>query len=442
MSSTYETLENNQVKITLDITEKEFDEAINAVYNKQKLKINIQGFRKGKAPRKIIEMQYGENYFFFDAINHILPKVYSNALKEQNLTVVSDPQFDVEQVSKKGAKILATVYVKPTVELSKEDYLGLTYTKQKDIEVTQEEIDEVINQQRDLNTRLMPVERNIMYGDVATIDFEGFVDDLPFEGGKGADYKLPIGSGMFIDGFEDQLVNKSAGEKVEVNVTFPEDYAVENLKGKPAKFIVDIKEVFEKDSPELNDEFAQDVSEFNTLLEYETSIKEQITKRKTKETEIAVSNEILVNLTDKIKLDIPEVMIDAEVDLMFQNLENNIRQQGQTLESYMAMTGITPEIIKAEYRHDAGISVRAGIILDKISEIEGFTASEEEILEELKIIATSFGMSVEQYSQYVTPEMKQSLANDVKRQKANKMLIKNAIEVEPKEEIKETEESK
>lgn len=425
MSSTYEKLENKQVKITMHIDATTLEEATNTVFNRQKSRINIQGFRKGKAPRQIVEKLYGEGYFWMDAVNHVLPETYKKAIEELELTVVSEPEFDIEDISKEaGASLTATVWLKPEIELDRKDYTGIEYVEPELVTVEQEEIDEVVNRQRDLNTRLVPKETGaIVLDDVATIDFEGFVDGVPFEGGKGFDYKLPIGSGMFIEGFEEQLIGKNQGDKVDVNVTFPKEYPAENLAGQPALFKVEIKEVFTKDAPELDDDFAQDVSEFDTYVEYVEDIKSKLGDRKEADRKTQISNEILLKLVDKVSIDVPESMIEREIDLMVQNLDNNIRQQGQTMETYLAMTGITMDVIREEYKQTAQTSVRAGIILDKIAVIESFDSSDEEIEQEVLPIATQFNMGVDQYLSIAGKDIRDSLASDVKRQKANKLLI-------------------
>ena len=432
MSSTYEALEEvNKIKITMKIDAAALESASQKVYERQKSRINIQGFRKGKAPRQIIERMYGEGYFWMDAVNQVLPEIYRAAIEENKLEVVSEPEFDIEDISKEdGAVIIAEVYKKPEIELKREDYTGLEYTKIETPEVTEDEINEIVGRQRDLNTRLVPKEdAPIALDDVATIDFEGFVDGVAFEGGKGHDYKLPIGSGMFIDTFEDQLIGKKQGERVDVNVTFPDEYPVENLAGQGAHFVVDIKEVFTKDAPELDDDFAQDVSEFDTYAEYTADIKSRLTERKERDTQTQISNDILLKLVEKIEIDVPESMLEREVDLMIQNLENNIRQQGQTMDTYLAMTGITMDLIREEYQDSAATSVRAGIILDKIADIENFDSSDEEIQDEVLPIATQFNMGVDQYLSIAGKEIRDSLANDVKRQKANKLLIELSKEV-------------
>ena len=449
MSSTYETLEDNQVKITMTIAPDTLDTASEKVYNRQKNRLNIPGFRKGKAPRRIIEKMYGEGYFWMDAVNQLLPETYKKAVDEHSLEIVSDPEFDIEEISKEdGAQLVAVAYVKPDIELTRELYTGVEYVEPDLVEVTQEEIDEVINRQRDLNTRLVPKEDGeIKLEDVATIDFEGFVDGVAFEGGKGFDYKLPIGSGMFIDTFEEQLVGEKQGSKVEVNVVFPEEYPVEDLAGKSAMFKVEIKEVFTKDAPELDDDFAQDVSEFDTFQEYADDIKSRLQERKEKDRQTQISNEILLKLVDKIAINVPESMVEREIDLMVQNLENNIRQQGQTMDTYLAMTGITMDLIREEYEQTAQTSVRAGIILDKIAKLENFDSSDTEIEEEVLPIATQFNMGVDQYLKIAGKEIRESLANDVKRQKANKLLIElavisNAKEKKPAEKPKTAKEPK
>lgn len=425
MSSTYEILENNQIKLMMQIDSATLEKASNAVYSEKRAKISIPGFRKGKVPRQMIEKIYGEGYFWTDAVNSLLSDIYKETIENLELEIVSNPEFGIEDISKEnGATISAVAWIKPDISIERSDYTGITYTDPGVLQVEQEEIDEVINHQRDLNTRLVPKEEGVVaHDDVVTIDFEGFVDGVAFEGGKGYDYKLPIGSGMFIEGFEDQLIGEKQGNNVEVNVTFPEDYPVSDLAAKNAFFKVDIKEVFTKDMPDLDDDFAQDVSEFDTYAEYVDDIKEKLQKRKEKDRDVKISNELLIKLVDKIEIQVPESMVENEINLMIQNLENNIRQQGQDMETYLAMTGISIDLIREEYRGTAETSVRAGIILDKIANLEGFDSTEEEVIEEVLPIAKQFNMGVEQYLSIAGKEIRDSLANDVKRQKANKFLI-------------------
>ena len=280
--STVEKIDVNKVKITFSVSAERFEEGMQYSYNKNKNRISVQGFRKGKAPRKIIEVQYGKAIFYDDAFNFVLPDAYENAVKENNLDVVSKPEIDVENISDEdGVTFIAEVYTKPEVKI--EDYKGLTYTK-NEVKVEDSEVDEQINIARNKNARVMSItDRAIQQGDIAVIDFEGFIDGVAFEGGKGKDYDLEIGSHSFIDNFEDQLIGKNVGDDVDVNVTFPEEYHQPDLANKPALFKVEIKDIKVKELPELNDDFAQDVSEFDTLDEYKKDIVAKILVQKQKD---------------------------------------------------------------------------------------------------------------------------------------------------------------
>lgn len=431
MSSICENLENNQVKLTISVPPSQFDNAVNEVYNKQKGKIDISGFRKGKVPRQIVEKMYGEGYFYLDAINHILSDIYKEAIEEHSLSVVSRPEFDVDDMSKeKGAVVTAVVFIKPPVIIAKEDYLGIKYPKMPNIEVTEEEIKQEINKERDLNTRLIPTERAIMYGDVTTIDFEGFIDGLTFEGGSSSNYKLTIGSNTFIDNFEDQLVGKEVGDEFNVDVTFPSDYGAQQFAGKQAQFKVLVKEIFEKEVPELDDEFAQDVSEFNTFAEYEESIKVKIKTSKEDQQDKLKNNTILKLLAEKIEIDLPKAMVETEIDLSIQNIENNAKMSGRDFYEQLEISGETLESVRENLAPQAEVSVRIGLILDEIIKLEGYEATEEEIIKEITPIAERFGMTVDSYLQMAPKDMKGNFSHDVKRQKANKYLLENAIEDE------------
>ena len=329
--STIENIDVNKIKITFSVSAERFEEGMKYSYNKNKGRINVQGFRKGKAPRKIIEIQYGKAIFYDDAFNFVLPEAYDAAVKEHNLDVVSKPDIDVEEVSDTdGVTFSAEVYIKPEVKI--DDYKGLAFTKQE-IKVNDDEVDNMINSAREKNARILTVtDRPVQNGDIAVIDFEGFVDEVAFEGGKGDDYELEIGSHSFIDNFEEQLIGKNVGDDVDVNVTFPEDYHQKDLAGKPALFKVEIKDIKFKELPELNDDFAQDVSEFDTLDEYKKDIMAKLLVQKQKDADNKKQEELLDILVKKAEMDVPQVMIENEINNKIREFEAGISRQGLSLD--------------------------------------------------------------------------------------------------------------
>ena len=347
MSVQVETLEKNMAKLTVEIEAERLEKALDAAYNKQKKSISMPGFRKGKVPRAMVEKMYGVEVFYEDAANILLQETYPEAYDESGLEIVSQPSIDVVQLEKgKPFIYTAEVAVKPEVTLGK--YKGVTVTK-IDTSVSDEEVDAEVETQRNNNARTVSVERPIENGDTAVIDFEGFVDDVAFEGGKGENYDLEIGSHSFIDTFEDQLVGKVAGDDVEVNVTFPEQYQAEELAGKPAVFKVKIHEVKAKELPELDDEFAQDVSEFDTLAEYKEDVKKKLTERKEADAHRTKEDEAIEKIIDDAKMDIPEAMIDNQVNSMINDFANNMMQQGLSMEQYMQFTGMTMDSSRSRF---------------------------------------------------------------------------------------------
>lgn len=327
MSVQVENLEKNMAKLTIEVSADKVEDALQAAYTKQKNKISVPGFRKGKVPRAMIEKMYGPEIFYDDAANALIQAEYPVAVEESGIEIVSQPTVDITQFEKGKTFIFtAAVAVKPEVTLGK--YNGVTVTK-VDIDVTEEEIDTEVENQRNTNSRTVTVtDRPIQNGDTAVIDFEGFVDGVAFEGGKGENHSLEIGSHSFIDNFEDQLVGKNAGDEVEVNVTFPEQYQAPDLAGKPAVFKVTIHEVKAKELPELNDEFAQDVSEFDTLAEYREDVKKKLTERKENAAKRAKEDEAIKKICEKSKMDIPDAMIDMQVQNMIDEFAQRIGQQG------------------------------------------------------------------------------------------------------------------
>jgi trigger factor len=432
MSSTYKTLENNQVEITFTIPPDIFEESINHVYNIEKSKIHIQGFRKGKAPRKIIELHYGPSVFYVDAINHALPKAYDNAIEELDLTIVSEPTFDVEEVTKeKGAVLTATAHTKPEVEITKEDYTGVTYDKVLVQEVGEEEINKRLEDLREQNSRIITIEdRAVKYGDIILIDFEGFIDNVPFEGGKAENHRLTIGSKSFIDTFEDQLIGRELNEELEVNVRFPDAYHAEALQGKPAMFKVTINEITEKQIPDLDDEFAQDASEFDTLVEFKDHLREVIASDKTKQSEQERESKILRSLVEKIGFDVPESMVETQMNNIIDDFEQGLRRSGMSLEHYLHFSGQEAESFREQHREVATTQVRGRLILETIAKLEGYTVNEEEFDEELENLAKAFGIEKDKLLETMDKRFETGLRRDITVRKAMAFVRENAIELE------------
>ena len=343
MSLQVEKLEKNMAKLTIEVPAEEFEKAIETAYQKNKGKINVQGFRKGKAPRKMIEKMYGASIFYEEAANSIIPTAYEKALGEcEDLEIVSQPEIDVTQIeSGKNFIFTAEVALKPEVTLG--DYKGIEVEK-ADITVTDEEVDAEINKERENSARVITVEdRAVADGDIATIDFEGFIDGEAFEGGKGENYELTIGSHSFIDTFEEQLIGKNAGDEVEVNVTFPEEYHAPDLAGKPAVFKVKINGIQAKELPELDDDFAQDVSEFDTMAEYKEDVKKKLEEKKKTEADNAKEEAVVAKIVENATMEIPDAMLDTQVRQMVNDFAQRLQMQGLSFDLYMLFTGGTPE---------------------------------------------------------------------------------------------------
>lgn len=426
MSVQVETLENNMAKLTVEVSADRLEKALDAAYNKQKKSISVPGFRKGKVPRAMVEKMYGVEVFYEEAANILLQESYPEAYDESGLDIVSQPSIDVVQLEKGKAFIYtAEVAVKPEVTLGK--YKGVTVTK-VDTTVTDEEVDAEIETQRNNNARIVTVDRPVEMGDTAVIDFEGFMDGETFEGGKGEDFDLEIGSHSFIDTFEEQLVGKSAGEDVEVNVTFPEKYQAEELAGKPALFKVKIKEIKAKELPELDDEFAQDVSSCDTMADYKEEVKKNLTERKEAEARRTKEDEAIEKIVDDAKMDIPEAMIDNQVNSMINDFANNMMQQGLSMEQYMQFTGMTMDKFKDQVRPDAIKRIQSSLVLEQIAKEENIEVSDADVEAEIEKMATSYGMDVEQLKGYVQDAEKESMKKDIAVQKAVELIMDNVKE--------------
>ena len=400
MSVQVENLEKNMAKLTIEVAAEEVEKAIQAAYLKEKGKISMPGFRKGKVPRKMIEKMYGEAVFYEDAANTLIQENYPAAVEESGIDIVSRPTIDVVQIeSGKPFIFTAEVAVRPEVKLGK--YLGVQVTK-IDTSVSDEEVEAAVEKERNNNARTVTVtDRPIANGDTAVIDFEGFVDGVAFEGGKGENHPLEIGSHSFIDTFEDQLVGKNAGDEVEVNVTFPEKYQAADLAGKPAMFKVKIHEVKCKELPELNDEFAQDVSEFDTLEEYKADVKKKLEEANEKHADSEVEAKIFDKVIENMTAEIPQVMFDNRVNEMISELEQRLAPQGISLDLYMQYTGQTIDTVKKAYAEQAEKQVKLRLALEKIAKLENIEVTEDELKAEFDKLAEAYKLDVDQIKQFI-----------------------------------------
>ena len=436
MSYTVENLEKKKTKITITVDADAFEEAMVKSYNKNKKNISIQGFRKGKAPRKMVEKLYGPEVFYEDAANFAIPDAYEEAAKESGLEIVSRPEIDVVEIEKgKDFIFTATVAVKPEVTLG--DYKGIEVEK-KTVKVMAADVNAEIDKVREQNSRMITVEnRGIKKDDTAVIDFEGFVDGEPFQGGKGEDYSLVIGSHSFIDTFEDQLVGKKAGEEVDVNVTFPEEYHEASLKGKPALFKVTVKEIKKKELPKLDDEFASEVSEFETLKEYKASVKKNLTERRKEEAKREKENEVVEKVVENITVELPEPMVDEQTQQMIQEFAGRLSSQGLSFDQYMQMTGMTVDALMGQMKPEAEKRIRTRLALEAIVDAEKIKATAKDIDKEIENMANMYQMEVDKIKEMIGDAEKEQIGKDLAVQKAVDFVVKNAVEVEPAEEDKE-----
>ena len=424
--STMEKIEKNKVKLTFSVDAARFEEGMQYSYNKNKGNIAVQGFRKGKAPRKLIEAQYGKAVFYDDAINFVMPEAYETAVKENNLDVVSRPEIDVTAIDENGVSFTAEVYTKPEVKLG--EYKGLKYTKM-DEEPTDEEIDAELKKEQEKNARIVTVtDRSVQNGDIATIDFKGFMDGEAFEGGEGKDFDLEIGSHSFIDTFEDQLVGKNVGDDVEVNVTFPENYGQASLAGKPAKFEVEIKDIKVKELPELNDEFVQDTTEFENLNEYENEIAGKLIVAKKQQAKNKMEEDLVTALVEGCEMDVPQVMIDNDIDMKIEDFSRNIQSQGLSLDVYLQYMGQTVESMREAYRPMSEKQVKARLALEAVANAENFTVEEADLEAEVEKIAKAYGMEKDVLKSALRPEDTENITKDIKVQKAVQFIKDNAVE--------------
>lgn len=427
MSVQVENLEKNMVKLTIEVPAEELEKAIDAAYKKQKNQISIPGFRKGKVPRAMVEKMYGVEVFYEDAANTLMQQNYPSAVEESGVDIVSRPSIDVVQIEKgKPFIYTAEVAVRPEVTLGK--YMGVTVTK-IDTSVSDDEVAEALEQQRNNNARTISVtDRPVAVGDTAVIDFEGFVDGVAFEGGKGENHPLEIGSHTFIDNFEDQLVGKNAGDEVEVNVTFPEQYQAADLAGKPATFKVKINEIKAKELPELDDEFAQDVSEFDTLAEYKESLKKNLEEKKENEAKRTKEDEAVQKIIDKSKMDIPEAMIDTQCETMIEEFAQRIAQSGLSMDQYLQFSGLTVDGLKEQVRPEALSRIQASLVLEQIAKDENIEVPDDDVNAEIEKMAASYGMEADKLKEYMGDAEKESMKKDLAINKAVELVMSNVKE--------------
>ena len=416
-----EKIENNKYELTFSIDKEAFEAAVNAVYRKNVKNINVPGFRRGKAPKNIIEKLYGKGVFYEDAINDLLPDAYSAAIKEAGIDPVSRPEFDVESIED-GVTVKATVYVKPEVEIK--DYIGITANKYV-VPVSDEDVEADLGRVRERNAREIEItDRAAQIGDKVVIDFDGYVDGVAFDGGKSEKYNLKLGSGQFIPGFEDQIVGHNIGDSFDVNVEFPAEYHAEELKGKPAVFKVVLHSIKFDELPELDDEFAKDVSEFDTLDEYKADIKAKITERNEKQAENAFEEQIIAALIERLEADIPEAMFENETENFVRDYDSRLRMQGLDLSTYFKYTGLDLDTLRGQFRPQAERQVKTRLALEKIVELEKITATDEEIEKEYENLVMAYGMEIEKIKATVDSE---AIAADLCVKKAVDLVKEKAV---------------
>ena len=419
--------EKNVVEIEFSIDKKLFDEEVSRVFKKNAAKLNVPGFRKGKAPRAIIEKMYGKGVFYDDAINNLLPEAYAEAVKESKEEIVSQPEFDIVSLDDNGVVLKAKVYVKPEVKI--DSYKGIEVEKTVK-KATAEDVNREIENVRARNSRMIDVtDRPAQNGDNVIIDYEGFADGVAFEGGKGEKHDLKLGSGQFIPGFEDQIVGHSIGDAFDVNVTFPTEYHSENLAGKEAVFKVVLHEIKFNELPELNDEFAKDVSEFDTFDEYKADVKAKIQKRNEKEAENHVEEQIIDVLIEKVEADIPAAMIENEAENLLRDYDNNLRMQGMNLSDFVKYTGMSLDSMREQFKPRAERQVKTRLALEKIAEIEKIEVTEKEIEDEFQRIADMYRIDVEEVKKSIESD---NLKKDLAVQKAVDLVKAEAVIVKAK----------
>ena len=427
MSLQVEKLEKNMAKLTIEVSAEELEKAIEGAYHKNKNKISIPGFRKGKAPRKMIEQMYGKEVFYEDAANALIPQAYDEAMEECTEVIVSAPTIDVTQLEAgKPFIFTAEVALKPEVTLGQ--YKGVEVEK-LEAEVSEEEVDAEINKERENNARTITVEdRAVQDGDMTVIDFEGFVDGVAFEGGKGENYPLTIGSGSFIPGFEEALIGAQIGVETDVNVSFPEDYQAQELAGKPAVFKCTVKEIKEKELPELDDEFAGEVSEFDTMAEYREDVKKKLAEKKENEAKNAKEDAVIEAIIADARMEIPDAMVESQQRQMVEDFAQRIQSQGLSMEQYMQFTGLTPDKLMEQIKPQALKRIQSRLVLEAVVAAENIEAAEEEFDAEVAKMAESYKMEADKVKEVLGENGRKQVMEDVCINKAVQFVVENAVE--------------
>ena len=427
MSLQVEKLEHNMAKLTVEVAAEDVEKALQAAYLKQRKQINIPGFRKGKVPRQMIEKMYGPEVFYDEAANNMIPDAYAKAYDESELDIVSQPKIEVVQMEK-GKPFIFTAEVATKPEVTLGDYKGLKVDKVS-TRVTQKEVDEEIEKERERNARTIEVtDRAVQDKDEVTLDFEGFVDGVAFEGGKGEDYPLTIGSGSFIPGFEEQLIGAEIDKEVEVNVTFPKEYHSEELAGKDATFKCTVHTIKAKELPELDDEFASEVSECETMDAYRAEVKKNIKERKERTGKEKKENQAVDQAIENAQMDIPEAMLEFQVRQMADDFARRIQQQGLTVEQYFQFTGMTAEKMMEEMRPQAEKSIKTRLVLEAIVKAENIEVSDERVEEELTKMAEAYQMEVEKLKEFMGENEKKQIKEDLAVQEAITLLVNESVE--------------
>lgn len=420
-----EQIEKNLVKLTFEVSAEDFDKAINQVYRKNANKFNVPGYRKGKAPRKIIEKYYTSAVFYDEAINSVIPEAYGAALDESGVEAVARPEIDVEEI-KAGEPVVFTALVTTKPEVTLGDYKGIEVAK-IDYTVTDEDVDKDIEAARNKNARLITVDdRGIENGDIAVIDFEGFSDGVAFDGGKGEGYELEIGSGTFIPGFEEQLVGAETGADVEVNVTFPEEYHADNLAGKDAVFKVKVNEIKKRELPELDDDFASEVSEFDTLDEYKADVRKKLEEAAQNKAKTETENAIIDKVIENAEFEIPDAMIEAQIDNIVNDFAQRIAYQGMNLNMYMQYTGQTMETFRAQFAEQAKKQISGSLVLEAIQKAEGIEAGSEEVELHLVDMSKKYNMELDKLKEALSDVEKENIKKELEMQKTIEMIVNNA----------------
>ena len=427
-----EKLDKSKVALTIEADAAAFEAAINKAYLQQRSKISVPGFRPGKAPRKMIESMYGAEVFYEEAVNILLPDAYEAAVKEQELKVVGYPEVELESCGKDGVVFKCTVAVYPEVTLGQ--YKGLEAPK-AEVNVTDEDVDNRLNEMADRNSRLVSVEREIQKGDTADIDFEGFDNGVAFDGGKGDNFDLEIGSGSFVPGFEEQLIGMKAGEEKDIDITFPENYTPE-LAGKPVVFHVKVNEVKVKEVPAIDDEFAKDVSEFDTLKDLKADIKKKMTAERTEAAQRAFEDVLMAKVAEGVEADIPQEMVELQAERMMEQFKQQLASQGIPFDQYLKMTGTTEADFRQQAEGPASEQVKMDLAVEAIIKAEGLEASDEDVENEMKSVAEKYGMDLDTVKKYLRPE---DVKEQVVREKVMKLVADNAVAVAPAEEKAELE---